>query len=249
MKFILLFSLILSITIVPALTIDDAEGLQKLKDRPKDHPIIACKVYDAQNNCIAWIKEQCSGSEFFCSTQRTDFPFESWNLLIPVKIDNCKNHTPEYLRNACTDYAYSSSENIQKYGFTHRQVIGNTIDYTKWIEPKNASNFEPTKTPYDVKTSKFTEAERVWDSNSKKWVEKSLLKAQQSNTIKKSSEILISENTYSSPNENPYIKKYLESLKKEKQTLPDVKKPTELPYYEKQKIPKPSGPWWCLWCN
>ena len=56
-------------------------------------------------------------------------------------------------------------------------------------------------------------------------------------------------------NEHEFIKQLNQEQEHEKvkpEWLSDIKKQSELPYYEKQKIPKPPGPWWhvvCFWCN
>ena len=232
MKFLLLFSLILSLTIIPALTIDDASaGLVKKSDREKRQNTLElryqnCLAYDSQSNdCIMWNsleKTYCYSD--YCIVDNPDSGMGATEIKINCKThdkicEKCTNKDYSFSQKVLYCYAFSTSVNIQKYDLSNLEQNQDSISLGSSQDS----------------TSLGSSQDLVWDSNNKKWVEKSLLKTQKS--------------TPSSFNENSFIKQFLESQEKVKQTLPDVKKPAELPYYEKPKIPKPSAPWWCFWCN
>ena len=268
MKFTLLFSLILSIAIMSALTIDDASGMKKSyqKDVTKnvERDVVTKKsIWSISESCLGtfsnvrtnmgeWAKQYTESPELVpfdiekhdsenCIVwnyyyDRNNF-YTKWNPhehdnWIGIEI-NCETNEKVCENCKWTTYgkicnAYSSDENVTKYGLTI------SLETTNKSPHLNNNN------------------ELVWDPISKKWVEQSLLKVQK--PIHPSN--LLSETTESSSfNENAYIKQLKqeqEQLKQEqeqlKQRLLDVKKSTELSYYEKENIPKPSTPWWCFWC-
>ena len=298
MKFILLFSLILSIGIIPALPIDDADGMKKQGK------------YDPNSSChMSNYYKLCKENQRFQLEQRLQncidrYGEDSFHPVLNPESENCRGYIgfakgvdfhimdgtrniensrmlfehveqKRYTVDPETYKVTTTSERVQVPigADTFRKMMAGSGDgyniisgvgsptyvyYPEYLYEKfrpSLQNIDPVQDlAWDEKTKEWAGQgqDLAWDPNNKKWVEKSLLKTQKSTPPSFNENSFV--NQHYANTEDTGMKSFqswdlIDSQEKVKQTLPDVKKPSELPNYEKPKTPKPSAPWWCFWCN